>query len=90
MKTISQAARNSFDRLSIEGADLDWNDFYHQFRIGAEFVQRWIPVEEELPEIGKEVLTKTHDNWYRIITFGIVAQNFPSQVTHWRPIEHEL
>ena len=28
------------------------------FEAGVEFTQRWIPVEEELPEIGEKVITK--------------------------------
>lgn len=59
------------------------------FKQGVEFAQRWIPVEEELPEINTEVLTKTADEWYRIMTYPSVGNRFPSQVTHWRPIEYK-
>ena len=51
MKTIDEAAKNSFDRLSIAGLDINWIDFKGPFRIGVEFAQRWISVEDELPEI---------------------------------------
>ena len=37
------------------------------FKAGVEFAQRWIPVEEELPEVGEMVLTKMEkrhgDTW---------------------------
>ena len=37
------------------------------FKSGAEFAQQWIPVEEELPDIGEEVLVKRElrqgDTW---------------------------
>ena len=49
METIEEAAKNSFDRLSIAGAELNWIDFKGQFMIGVAFAQRWISVEEETP-----------------------------------------
>lgn len=51
MKTIDEAAKeaglvNRMAKTNIENA----------FKSGAEFAQRWIPVDEELPEINETVL----------------------------------
>lgn len=89
MKTIDEAAKESVQhRFNLVGA-IKYGDIYKQgFKAGACAAQRWIPVEEELPKEGDEVLTKTSDNWHRILTFGSYGKGgFPSQVTHWRPIE---
>ena len=58
MKTIQEAAKNSFDRLSIAGADTNEADFIGGFKIGFEFAQRWIPVEEEMPISGVYVICR--------------------------------
>ena len=54
--------------------------FGNGFKAGAEFAQRWIPVDEELPEIGEQVLAKKElrhgDTW---------VQNFYSIVTRMTP-----
>jgi len=42
MKTIKEAANEAFNDISL-GVD-------YLFEEGVEFAQRWIPVEEELPE----------------------------------------
>lgn len=67
MKTISQAAK---ENTSIEVKDGSDNDalFINRigmrqlldrtFTAGADFTQRWIPVEEELPGSQKKVLVK--------------------------------
>ena len=55
MKTIEQASMDY--ALSRED-----NDYIIEtgmaFEAGVEFAQRWIPVEEGLPEVGDMVLTK--------------------------------
>lgn len=54
-------------------------------------VQRWIPVEEELPPIGIEVVVKERFNEHEIYVFNstrdrlIKCQN--NCITHWRQIE---
>ena len=57
MKTIEEAIIEY-----SENADIDEEtyiaDVYDGFKAGVEFAQRWIPVEEELPEVGEMVLTK--------------------------------
>ena len=93
MKTIKQAARDfalidlNIDALTvgkIEG-----------FKAGVEFAQRWIPVEEELPEENIFVLCinpfsafvacfKGKDKGFRIPN---VDEEY--KITHWRPIEYK-
>lgn len=59
MKTIEEAAEESAKKAfgELEGlSDID-GEFYYQhteaFKAGVEFAQRWIPVEEELPDFDK-------------------------------------
>ena len=103
MKTIDEAAKHSFDMLSIAGADLDWIDFKGQFRIGVEYAQQWIPVEKELPENRVAVLVKLIDRniptvatlnindmcWYFYDYSDNEWYGFAKNkyITHWRPIE---
>ena len=63
MKTIEEKARehcNISKGLIIDEDERYYRDFqkYDGFKAGVEFAQRWIPVEEELPEVGEMVLTK--------------------------------
>ncbi len=66
MKTINQG---SIDFLkSGKGRDTCGGYLPNRwFEAGVEFAQRWIPVEEELPEVGAMVLTKMEkrhgDTW---------------------------
>ena len=67
MKTIESAALkyaepiatytyyNGMDNLTY--CDLE-KCMVDSFKAGADFAQRWIPVEEELPRIGEMVITK--------------------------------
>lgn len=68
------------------------------FKAGAKAAQRWIPVEEELPERFTTILIKRSRPFhlYPITGFlGSKENNFYSNesanilqnVTHWRPIE---
>ena len=57
MKTIEEAADNyiqskykEFALLDIIGEDTSIKDFRDDFKAGVKFAQRWIPIEEELPE----------------------------------------
>lgn len=91
MKTIEEAAKHSFDMLSIAGADIEWIDFKGQFRIGVEFAQQWIGFEKELPPVMLEIIVKDssgkkHKRVFTPLDNGDVkylAETF----THWRPIE---
>ncbi|MCE5332710.1 MAG: hypothetical protein LLF95_11310 [Bacteroidales bacterium] len=51
MKSIDDAAKEAVQhRFNLAGA-IKYGDIYEQgFKAGVEFAQRWIPVEEELPD----------------------------------------
>ena len=101
MKTIEEAA---IEYAKIEYEDLYYNDSdedsidvditIKDFKAGVEFAQRWIPVEEELPEKYTPVLaydtypTKCYVVKYDSV-FGFMTNHFNQcvKVTHWRPIE---
>ena len=58
------------------------------FEAGVEFAQRWIQVEEELPEKLVQVIVKLANGWH---TTTWITENgdfaFNVKPTHWRPIE---
>ena len=56
MKTISEAAIKYASSKS--SSDVFIESHIKDFKAGVEFAQRWIPVEEELPDVGETVLTK--------------------------------
>ena len=102
MKTIEQAAQELADKFVKEGQfySANSNDFIDSFKAGAEFAQRWISVEEELPPIGEKVITKMTKD--KRTAYGIatrireeweinvhwVDHTFSNMtITHWRPIE---
>ena len=73
---------------------------YESFLSGVEFAQRWIPIEEELPDIGEKVITKMTKD--KRTSYGIATRireeweinahwidhTFSHMnITHWRPIE---
>lgn len=69
MKTIEAAAeeyalefvrKREIDDMYISQSDL--LSTKEDFKAGIEFAQRWIPIEEELPELGVEVLFK-NEKW---------------------------
>ena len=61
MKTIEQALDEAYNNAGSNAY------FGNGFKAGVEFAQRWISVEEELPDIGEEVLVKRElrqgDTW---------------------------
>lgn len=69
------------------------------FEVGAVWAERWIPVEEELPDNQDIVLVKTdkgcvstaylHGKESGFICYGQEAYNDFGEVTHWRPIKHQ-
>ena len=89
METIYDAGRRVFeaarwDTLQVGNTD----DCIEMFEAGVEFAQRWIPVEEELPEKLVQVIVKFEDGWCTctwITEDGDFAFNV--KPTHWRPIE---
>ena len=97
METINDAAK----QYSIARNNSNETQFlydYESFKSGVEFAQRWISVEEELPEINefcesKKCLVKNAT--YNCVDVARYYSNtntwyFNSTdfvVTHWRPIE---
>lgn len=86
MKTIEEAAKYYSD------ANYKENDYgltniasNHAFKAGVEFAQRWIPVEEELPNECTFVLTK-YKNTYSVSWYD-GQFNEMYNPTHWRQIE---
>lgn len=69
------------------------------FRNAVAWAERWIPVEEELPDNQDIVLVKTdkgcvstaylHGKKSGFICYGQEAYNDFGEVTHWRPVEHK-
>lgn len=64
METIEQAAIDYAESLEDNDYTIETEA---AFKAGVEFAQRWISVEEELPDIGEEVLVKRElrqgDTW---------------------------
>ena len=72
--------------------NIDDNDYTIEtesaFIAGVKFAQRWVPIEEELPEKLVQVIVKFEDGWCTctwITEDGDFAFNV--KPTHWRPIE---
>ena len=97
MKTIEKAARDYVkSKINSESArtgfDYDLVDLKKAFKAGVEYAQRWIKVEEGLPENDGFYIVKckkanlpsissffTHSNQWGIGYF--------MKVTHWRKID---
>ena len=71
MKTIEMAASIYAEPIASDLSHKNMNDLnicdledyiVESFKEGVEFSQRWIPIEEELPEVGEIVLVKTKIN----------------------------
>ena len=98
MKTIEEAAKDFNDSHVNGHHPQKWvSDI---FKAGVDFAQRWIPVEEELPEIGEKVITKMTKD--KRTSYGIATRireeweinahwidhTFSNMtITHWRPID---
>ena len=95
MKTIEEAAKEN----AIKTEPILYQGKAEKaFKAGIEFAQRWIPVEEELPEeengFYKPVLV-LNDNYSLVSSAayknGMFIPDNPvlshSEITHWRPIE---
>ena len=82
MKTIEEALNIAYDECKSNAY------FGNGFKKGVEFAQRWIPVEEELPEKSKQVIVKFENGWHTctwITEDGTFAFNV--KPTHWRYID---
>lgn len=96
---------NTIEQAAIDYAEsLEDNDYTIEteaaFKAGAEFAQRFIPIEEELPPIGEKVITKMNKD--KRTSYGIATRireeweidahwidhTFSNMtITHWRHIE---
>ena len=91
MKTIEEAAIEHAKNLFFGSSSIQYlckGDFTTSFIEGVEFAQRWIPVEEELPEKSKQVIVKLENGWHTctwITEDGTFAFNV--KPTHWRHID---
>ena len=87
MKTIEEAAKEYAKDKYLYIPDMVFQCENH-FEAGVEFAQRWIPVEEELPEKLVQVIVKLANGWH---TTTWITENgdfaFNVKPTHWRPIE---
>ena len=86
MKTIEEAAKDFNDSHVNGHHPQKWvSDI---FKAGVEFAQRWIPVEEELPEKLVQVIVKLENGWH---TTTWITENgdfaFNVKPTHWRYID---
>ena len=96
MKTIEEAAIQHCNRSQFKS---DFPHDYHSeesgFKAGVEFAQRWIPVEEGLPDFLTDVLIKQSNGKISIgclfidEKFNVEFINEKIKVTHWRPIEYK-
>jgi len=93
MKTIDEAVKEIY---SYNVDEFTWisDEKRDAFITGVEFAQRWIPVEEELPENFTTVIVKDgKENPIRSLALYEDNEFYPdfllkhNQVTHWRPIE---
>ena len=84
MRTVEQKAEE-YLMCDFDSNDIDLSD---AFKEGVTFAQRWIPIEEELPEKLVQVIVKFEDGWCTctwITEDGDFAFNV--KPTYWRPIE---
>ena len=91
MKTIEEAAIEHMSKINLSQENKQYvckGDFGISFHEGVDFAQRWIPVEEELPEKLKQVIVKLENGWHTctwITEDGTFAFNI--KPTHWRYID---
>lgn len=98
MKTIEKAAEQHAEQYSDDPHYIG----YDAFKAGVAFAQRWIPVEEELPEPEKcnaseNVLIKLDTGYTAVAFYDSDIEEWyvihpltkirNSYITHWRQIE---
>lgn len=114
MKTIEKAAIEQSLNEVNKGSDNDAlfcssigmkQIIERAFKAGIEFAERWIPVEEELPESDKILTTVIVRIQGKVVVaflgyeianfdkrdkqFHYKSKNNLEKVTHWRPINHK-
>lgn len=100
MKTISESSQEYTTKDSLYIIDGEYVDktIEDAFVAGVEFAQRWISVEEEMPENNGNVLVKTKYGSISVAFYDVNYKDWCSVeqrgvaiigVSHWRPIEHK-
>ena len=104
MKTIEEASLEYAIHMEIDANDLQHiGEYQKAFKAGYNFANHWIPVEEDLPELGEKGYSKNvlicddpqdEDDariGYRItdIGTGITHWNNNEHPAYWRPIKFE-
>lgn len=92
MKTIEEAAKEYAGNLSSSEIFRSQHD--KDFKAGVEFAQRWISVEEEIPDryYIPVIVKDSGGNWDKAVYSGL-GWKFANdntdvgKITHWRPIE---
>ena len=98
MKTIKEAAVDYAEETKDTSNGMFYADCQDSFKSGVQFAQRWIPVEEELPETNEFCESKkciVKNATYNCVDIARYYSNtnmwyFDSTdfiVTHWRPID---
>lgn len=103
MKTIDEAAKDYVKDFG-GNPELSLSEIIEyaieDFKAGAEFAQRWIPVDDELPEKDGMYLVKSnydgivcrpfnsyYNCWDQEDGDDFYSESVGGKVTHWRPIE---
>jgi hypothetical protein len=95
MKTVKEKAKEYADALCApenKPVPVTYKEVHEYldaaFVAGAAFAQRWIPVEEELPEDNRTVLCLLPDGSVRTSFLLSDEYGFAYNIspTHWRPI----
>lgn len=85
MKTIEEKARQHSFKYDDE---TNQSIAFHAYRMGANFAQKWIQVEDETPAKGIEIIAK---NKHRKVVYEVKTNDDVKYIcetfTHWRPIE---
>lgn len=100
METIEEAARNYSWELRRKIKDITGiisEQSFHTFIDAVAWAERWIPVEEEMPDEDVYVLTKRkREDGHEYVIFNKTLNSKwvwqspdTSVTTHWRPVEHK-
>jgi hypothetical protein len=100
MKTIEEAAEKYAQKMENEDGYVGCSPCWEvAFKAGVEHAQKWISVEDELPEAGKRVLIKLKNGYittdervdkrkvFSCFNSIIVDKEDKAAVTHWKYIE---
>ena len=103
MKTIEEAAKEYALKFGSEGTEI-YSVAFTCYKRGAKFAQKWIPVEEDLPNsdmpgsaTSEVVLAKSEELANEVTVYSHLVNKtwhiYPSgkiiDITHWRPIEYK-